>query len=216
MKLDLLRPFEAFPYFTMEGFKQSTGMENPEQVRMLLHRWAKAGHILPIKKGMYMSRRFFELHHGEDGFSAAVSAMLQPQSYLSCEFILQRKGILTDVTYPVTAITTKNTRRIVNRMGTFWYRHIRLDLYRGFDISEYHGVRVARARLPKALFDLLYLRPIPAVFRSPDFNLAEEFRLNITEFSHAEQDEFEHYVKESGKHKMQQIHENFRRTVWRP
>jgi predicted transcriptional regulator of viral defense system len=56
MKLDLLRPFERMPYFTIEGFKQAAGMENPKQVRMLLYRWAKAGHIVPIKKGVYMTK----------------------------------------------------------------------------------------------------------------------------------------------------------------
>jgi hypothetical protein len=216
MKLNLLHPFDGFPYFTIEGFKQSTGMENPELVRMLLYRWAKAGHIVPIRKGMYMTRRFFDLHSGDASFPAAISAILLPLSYLSCEFILQRQGILTDVTYPVTAITTKNTRRIINRMGNFWYRHIQPVLYRGFEFSEYYGVRIAQAQVPKALFDFLYLRPIPVAFRLRDSNLAEELRLNIAELSAADRDEFALYAQESGSRKMQQIHENFRRTIWRP
>jgi hypothetical protein len=50
MKTDLLFPFENIPYFKLEGFKQATGMESPHQVRTLLHCWAKAGHILQLKK----------------------------------------------------------------------------------------------------------------------------------------------------------------------
>ena len=216
MKLDLLRSFERMPYFTIEGFKQATGMENPGHVRILLYRWVKAGHIVPIKKGIYMSRRFFELHSGDANFPAAISAILLPQSYVSLEFILQRHAILTDVTYPVTAITTKNTRRIVNRAGTFWYRSIRPDLYRGFTISEYFGIRLAEARIPKALFDYLYLRPIPTTFRSPDINLAEELRLNLEEFSPADREDFGSFVEESRNLKMRQIYDNFRSTLWRP
>ena len=216
MKLDLLRPFERMPYFTIEGFKQTTGMENPGQVRMLLYRWVKAGHIVPIKKGMYMPRQFFVLHSGDANFPAAISAILQPQSYVSMEFILQRHAIFTDVTYPITSITIKNTRRIVNRAGTFWYHSIRPDLYRGFTISEYFGIHLAEARLSKALFDYLYLHPIPTAFRSPDFNLAEELRLNLEEFSPADSEDFGSFVEESRNLKMRQIYDNFRSTLWRP
>jgi predicted transcriptional regulator of viral defense system len=203
------------PYFTIEGFKQAAGMENPNQVRMLLYRWAKAGHIVPIKKGIYMTRRFFDLHNSDPSFPAVISAILLPQSYISMEFILQRHTILTDVTFPVTAITTKNTRRIVNQLGTFWYRSIRPDLYRGFMISEYFGIRFAEATVSKALFDYLYSRSIPTEYRFPSINLAEELRLNLEELSPSEREEFNLYVEESKNHKMQQIYENFRRNIWR-
>jgi predicted transcriptional regulator of viral defense system len=216
MKLDLLRPFESMPYFTIEGFRQATGMEGRTQVRVLLSRWAKAGHIVPIKKGMYMSRRFFDLHSGDESFPAVVSAMLLPQSYLSLEFVLQRHNLLTEATYPVTAITIRNTRRINNRLGTFWYRSIRPDLYYGFTISEYFGIQYAQASISKALFDYLYLRPIPVEFRSLTINLAEELRLNLDNFSLAEQGEFGGYVEESRNHKMKQIHENLRSYIWQP
>ena len=216
MKLDLLHPFENMPYFTIEGFRQATGMQNPEQLRMLLYRWANSGHIVPIRKGIYMPRRFFELHGGDASLPAAISAILLPLSYLSCEFILQRHALLTDVTYPITAITTRNTRRITNRIGTFWYRHIRPDLYLGFTISEYFGIRCAEARLPKALFDYLYLRAIPAAYRSQAFNLAEELRLDLAELSTADRAEFGLYVEQSRSLKMRQIYQNFRSSIWQP
>ena len=216
MKLNLLQPFENMPYFTIEGFRQVTGMQNPEQVRMLLYRWANSGHIVPIRKGIYMHRRFFDLHGGDASLPAAISAILLPLSYLSCEFVLQRHALLTDVTYPITSITTKNTRRITNRIGTFWYRHIKTDLYHGFTLSEYFGIRIAEARLPKALFDYLYMRVIPAAFRSQGFNLAEELRLDLAELTSADREEFVWYVEESGSLKMRQIHNNFRSNIWQP
>lgn len=216
MKTDLLRSFENIPYFTLEGFRQATGKESPDQVRVLLHRWAKADHILQLKKGVYMTRRFYEQHRGDYQFSRAVSAILLPQSYLSLEFILQQHNLLTEVTYPITCITTKNTRRIVNDVGTFWYRHIRPDLYRGFTISEYFSIRIAEASLGKALFDYLYLRPLPAAYRSMGLNLAEELRLNLDELSAPNRSEFSRFVEESQSRKMKYILNNFRRNVWRP
>ena len=128
-KRDILHPFESIPYFTIEGFRQATGMDHPDQARMLLYRWSKAGNILALKKGVYMTSRFYERYGGDPAFTAAISAILIPHSYLALEFILQRHAILTDVTYPITAITTKNIKKIVNKLGTFWYR-IRLFILR--------------------------------------------------------------------------------------
>lgn len=214
MKTSLLRPFETLPYFTLEGFRQAAGFESPEQTRVLLHRWAKAGHILPLKKGVYMSRRFYEQHRGQPAFAAAVSAILLPQSYVSLEFILQQNNILTEATYPVTCVTPKNTRRIVNGIGTFWYRHVRDDLYHGFTLSEHFGVRVAQASPAKALFDFLYLRPIARTFRGPKYDLAEELRLNLDEFPPSSRDEFARFVEASASRKMTDGLDNFRRTIW--
>lgn len=216
MKTDLLHPFENIPYFTLEGFKQATGMEAPHQVRTLLHRWAQGSHILQLKKGVYMTRTFYEQHRADYPFSAAVSAILMPQSYLSLEFILQQHNLLTEVTYPITCITTKNTRRIVNPIGTFWYRNIRDNLYRDFAITEYFGIRIAQASIAKALFDYLYLRPLPASYRNPKINLAGELRLNLDELPGMERDEFARIVEESTSRKMTDILNNFRSNVWHP
>lgn len=216
MKTDLLRPFETIPYFTLEGFKQAAHMESPHQVRVMFHRWAKTGHILPLKKGVYMTRRFYEQHRGDYGFTLAVSAILVPQSYLSLEFVLQQNNLLTEVTYPVTCVTTKNTRRIINPLGTFWYRHIRDDLYRGFTITESFGIGIAQASVAKALFDYLYLRPLPPTYRNQKINLAEELRLNLEELSVSDRDEFSRFVEESRSRKMLDILNNFRSNVWHP
>jgi predicted transcriptional regulator of viral defense system len=215
-KRDLLNQFESIPYFTIEGFRQAAGMDHPGQVRMLLYRWSKAGNILALKKGVYMTSRFYERHSRDPAFTAAISAILIPHSYLSLEFVLQSHGILTDVTYPITAVTTKNTKRIVNRLGTFWYRSVRPDLYYGFAISEYHGIHFAQASAAKALFDYLYLRKIPLAFHGWNLSLAEELRLNLDDFSISDREEFARFVESSKIRKMHLILENLRSTVWRP
>ena len=216
MKTDLLIPFDNVPYFTIEGFKQSTGMNLSHAVRMLLHRWAQAGHLLPLKKGVYMTRRFYEQHRQDGAFSAAVSAILLPQSYISLEYVLQEYNVLTEVTYAVTCVTIKNTRTIANGLGTFWYRSIRPDLYSGFEIEEYLGIRYARATLAKALFDYLYFRPIPTSYRVEKFKLADELRLNLDEIDASAQTEFAGFVDASGSRKMHEILVNLRRKPWQP
>jgi hypothetical protein len=214
MKTDLLAPFESLPYFTIEGFRQYAGMDSPSQARLLLHRWAAAGRILPLKKGVYMTRRFHDLHRAEPNFTPAVSAILLPQSYVSLEFILQRHNLLTEVTYPLTAITIRNTRRITNPLSEFWFRHLRPSLYNGFDILEYHGIRYAEASPAKALFDYFILRPLGTIGAA--VNLGEELRLNLGEFPHEARAEFRRLVEETAIPKMERVYNNLWRTQWRP
>ena len=216
MKTNLLQAFEKIPYFTIEGFKQFSSIESPHTVRTLLHRWSQAKHLITLKKGVYMTRRFYEAHRQDRDFSAAVSTILQPQSYLSLEFILQEHNLLTEITYPITCITIRNARTITNPIGTFWYRHIRPELYQGFTIKEYLGIRYGRASLAKALFDFLYLRPIPTKYRAKKFNLAEELRLNLDELDQTMQAEFSALVESSNSEKMRAILDNFRSNLWQP
>jgi hypothetical protein len=127
---------------------------------------------------------------------------------------------LTEITYPVTAITIKNTRTIVNHLGTFVYRHVQPDLYFGFQIMEAYGVPYAKAPVTKALFDYLYLRTLPADLNPQHYHLAEELRLNLEEFTREEQDEFTGYVLKSeatrrGSAKMRHILKNLEAHVWR-
>jgi hypothetical protein len=217
MKSTILSSFNNLPYFTIEGFRQLAGenVTSSEHARIALNRWVKAGHLVTLKKGVYMHTNFYELHRHENEFSALVSAVLEPLSYLSMEYVLQQRGTLTEVTYPITAVTPKNTRRIINSLGTFVYRHIQENLYHGYQISEAFGVPYCQASLAKALFDYLYLRPQAAQIASPEYDLSEDLRLNLDEFTPAERNEFAGYVSDSGKAKMKRIQANLENHVWR-
>lgn len=218
MKSNLLTPFEHLPFFTLEGFKQMLASDKDEtqRARELVSEWSRQGKLIRLKKGVYMTKRFYEFHQGELGFLPMVSAVLEPHSYLSVEYILQRAGVLTEITYSVSAITAKNTKTIQNPAGTFTYRHLKPALYTGFSTQVYFGVYYYEASVAKALFDYLYLRPLPRRFRTVQLNLAEDLRLNVDEFSSDTQLEFENYVITCESEKMAFIFENFKRHVWRP
>jgi len=217
MKTTILSSLTSFPYFTIEAVKQLLGDETAAAgtIQTALYRWMKAGQIVQLKKGVYMTRRFFELHRADADFAPMVSAILIPQSYLSMEYILQRNAILTEMTYPVSAITLKQTRVFENKLGTFTYRNIKEDLYQGFTISDYLGVPLAQATVAKALFDYLYLRPWKSKGRSTSYNLAEALRLNLEDFTEKDQVEFVEFVEISKSKKMDRILKNLRKTVWR-
>ncbi len=217
-KRDLISSFNSLPYFTIEGFKQILGVgeDKAQQARELLARWSRQGHIIRFKRGIYMTRQFYLLHQSDASFRPAVSSIILPQSYLSLQYILQRAGILTEATYTITGITYKKPRTIENTLGTFDYRHIRAELYRGFSHHEYHGVTYHTASKAKALFDFFYLYPLPREYRSYKISLAEDLRLNLAEFSFEERDEFAAYIAEADSHKMEYVLENLRSNIWLP
>jgi predicted transcriptional regulator of viral defense system len=216
MKSIVLSTLESFPYFTIEAVKQLFGDESAADgtIQTALYRWSKAGQIIRLKKGVYMARRFYELHGADSDFAPMVSAILIPQSYLSLEYILQRSAILTEITYPVSAVTLKQTRVFENKLGTFTYRNIKPGLYQGFMISDYMGVPVAQATVAKALFDFLYFRPLSGDGPSENYDLVEELRLNLADFSDSDQREFSKFVEMSKSRKMKQILKVLRKTVW--
>jgi len=213
----LFSPLNSLPYFTIEAVRQLLDNESiaPGTVQTALYRWMKAAQIIQLKNGLYMTRRFYELHRADADFAPAVSAILIPQSYLSMEFILQRNAILSEVTYPISAITLKQTRVFENKLGTFTYRNIKAELYSGFKTSEYMGIPINQASLAKALFDYLYLRSWNNG-RSIKYDLAEELRLNLEEFSEKDQAEFIEFVEMSKSKKMDRILKNLRKNIWQP
>lgn len=214
----VLSSLNSFPYFTIEAVKQLLGDESAAAgtIQTALYRWMKAGQIIQLKKGVYMTRLFYELHRADADFAPMVSAILIPQSYLSLEYILQRNAVLTEMTYPVSAVTLKQTRAFENKLGTFTYRNIKADLYIGFVIDEYLGIPIAQATVAKALFDFLYFRPWKGKGHLEKLDLAEELRLNLEDFSEKDQSEFAGFVEMSKSRKMDQILKNLRKTVWRP
>jgi len=204
------------PYFTLESYKQLARIENERAhtARVQLSRWKKAGHLIRLKRGVYMPREFYITHNKAIGFLPAVSAIIKPESYVSSTFILQRSGILTEVTYPITAITLKNTHTVTSDMGVFTYQNIKPSLYNGFTQKEYFGLVFYQATLAKALFDYLYLRPLSRRERSKNYNLAEELRLNLFAFPKNEREDFTAHVENSGSEKMWDVLENFREHMW--
>lgn len=217
MKITTLSSLDHLPYFTIEAVKQllGDGTIAAGTIQTALYRWMKAGQIIQLKKGVYMTRRFFENHRADVDFAPMISAILIPQSYLSLEYILQRNSILTEMTYPVSAVTLKQTRVFENKLGTFTYRNIKVDLYKGVTFSEYLGIPFAQATVAKALFDFLYFRPWSGKGRSANVDLAEELRLNLEDFSEKDQDEFVDFVEISKSKKMDHILIILRKTVWR-
>jgi len=216
MNAAILKRLDQIHFFTVESYMQVARLKESEKAKALnrLARAARAGQILRVKRGIYITKNFYDRYHQDERFNWVISHIINPISYVSSLTILQKANLLTEVTYPTTAITQKNTSKITNPTGVYTYQFIKKSLYTGFSNLEFLGLVYHTASIAKALFDFLYLKPIPRPLRSKEISIALELRLNLEVLSLKDQQAFEKYVEMSKSEKMCMILNNFKEHTW--
>lgn len=124
-------------------------------------------------------------------------------SYLSTEYVLQKHNLLTDISWPLTSMTLKTPRRFTNPFGSFIYHHLQPRLYFGFEKHGYGQHPIYEATIPKALFDLFYLR-LPQL-ETTNVATIEELRLTWSELPRKAFAVFCRLITQSGIKKMEQM-----------
>lgn len=136
--------------------------------------WQKAGYIGRLKRGL-----FFFIEEKEKITEEEVSFLLCEPSYLSLEFVLSRHGLIPEIVYAKTAVTTKTTRKFSNVFGNFIYRHIQPKLFFGYEPVELSNGKYLAADPEKALLDYLYFN-LGKINNQKDL---EELRINGNELN---------------------------------
>lgn len=141
----LFKTADVFKWFPKET---SAGVFNQ------LNLWHKKGYIRRIRRGVYRLSDF-EI---KDAF--VLASFLYGPSYVSLESALSAYSIIPDVPLAVTSVTTLKTKTFrAEDHGTFYYNHVKTELFFGFNSVRYddsYSYRVAKPE--KALLDFLYLR----------------------------------------------------------
>ena len=119
----------------------------------LLHRYAKQGLIMRLKKGLYL---FPEA--GVPDFYIA-NKLYEP-SYISLETALSYYGIIPETVYEITSVTTKATRRFKVKDKIFSYRSLKKEVFTGYSGHQQRGSTFLMAEPEKAFVDLCYLKMI--------------------------------------------------------
>lgn len=121
-----------------------------------LHRWAKTGKILRLKRGLYTLP--------EERRAAPFSLLwlantLYSPSYLSMEFVLSWYDLIPERVGTITSVTRLKTKTFGNKLGSFAYQHVKAELFFGFEpIRDEFQKQVLMATPEKALLDWLYLK----------------------------------------------------------
>ncbi len=172
--------------------------------------WIKNGLLIKLKNGLYTTRYFLEAEKDVQKFSEYVSSLLIRPSYLSREYVMQKYNMLTDVTYGYTAITSKGTETIINRLGNYYYSYIKSTLFIGYKREGYNGHHYYVASPAKALFDCLYFKK--RLMANINEKIVSELRFNLEELTHKDYEEFEGYLAIARSVKMDRIYKAVRKA----
>jgi len=117
----------------------------------LLHRYSKQGFIVKVKRGLYSFPDALppELY---------LANKLYDPSYISREFALSYHGIIPEMVYEITSVTTKPTRKFETLGKIYSYRSIKKSAFTGYSVEKQRGFAFRIADAEKAFVDTLYYR----------------------------------------------------------
>lgn len=145
--LDFFNTFQ-WPIFSLQDLRIAKIKILPVQ----LSQWVKNGYLIKLKNGIYA---FSERKSGLG--LEVISRYLYEPSYISLERALSKHGLIPEIVYNVTAVTTRKTMTLKNVFGVFIFRNIKKDLFFGYNKIKENGNVYFLAEPEKALLDFLYL-----------------------------------------------------------
>lgn len=179
--LDFINLFQ-YPIFSLQDLRIAKIKILPTQ----LSQWIKKGYLIKLKNGIYVfSERKNQLN------PETVSHFLFEPSYISLESALAKYGLIPEIVYNITAITTKKTNTIKNIFGIFIFRSLKKDLFFGFNKVKENENIYFLAEPEKALLDYLYLNSS----NIKNQNDIQELRLNADGLKNLDQKKIKFYLK---------------------
>jgi hypothetical protein len=129
--------------FTLAEAAVVAAADRPAAIKLQLHRWAKAGDLVRIRREVYA-------FPGRSSSLPEMIHLLYPPAYVSLESALNHHGILPDVPFETTLVTPRATRSFQTPWGRFHFHKIQQKLFFGYDSATLW------ARPEKAILDYLY------------------------------------------------------------
>ena len=180
------------PIFSLHDLKMAKINIFPYQMT----KWTKNGRLIKIRNGLYV------IADKKDQLNMEmISHLLYEPSYISLERALSKYGLIPEMVYNSTAVTTRQTKTFQNEFGSFIYQSIKKDLFFGFKkIKETGGVYLL-AEPEKALLDYFYLNSA----QINNLDDVSELRLNEAVINGLDKKKLKKYLKIFGGRKLEQI-----------
>ncbi|MBA2124105.1 hypothetical protein B9J78_04120 [bacterium Unc6] len=150
------------------------GKVSPVVVRKQLTRWVSKGKLIQLRRGIYaVAQPYRELQ--PHPFMAA--NRIKSGSYISLQSALSHYGLIPEYVPVITSVSTGRPEEIHTPFGTFQFKHIKKELFWGYqEVEVSGGIKVFIALPEKGLLDLFYLTP-----HSDKEGYLEELRLQNLE-----------------------------------
>ena len=152
---ELLRIVGEEPVF--ETALLLAGDVDPNRIRRQLSRWVRAGRIYQLRRGVYALAPPYQKLRPHP---FVVANFMRYASYVSGQSAMAFYELIPEYAPGVISVTTTRPARWATPLGNFAYRHIRSDLFAGYQRSPLGAGEFAFVAKPeKALLDLVYLTP---------------------------------------------------------
>ena len=152
---DVLRIVGEEPVFTSALLL--AGDVSPATIHLQLSRWAKAGKVIPLRRGVYV---LAEPYRKVSAHPFLLANQIKRGSYVSLQSALAYYGIIPEYVPVITSVTTGRPENVTSGVDTFTFRHVRKSLFTGYRRIEVAPKQFAMIATPeKGLLDLVYLTP---------------------------------------------------------
>jgi predicted transcriptional regulator of viral defense system len=133
------------------------GVVNPDNVRRQLSRWTASGCLHQLRRGLYALATPYRKVRAHPFL---VANRLVGSSYVSLQSALAYYSLIPEYVAVTTSVTTARPGRWETPLGIYSFRHIKADLFYGYQRIDLGGGQHAFVASPeKALLDLIYLQP---------------------------------------------------------
>jgi predicted transcriptional regulator of viral defense system len=149
---EFLDRFASFPVIDTDIL--SAGVSDTRPFKVQLSRWVNAKKLVQAKRGIYL---LAEKHRKTALYEPYLASLLKRPSYISLEKALEYHGLIPEAVPVFTSLTTKRQGKFISPAGTFVYRHIKRQLFWGYESVTVNGQTGFIASPEKALLDLFYL-----------------------------------------------------------
>ena len=134
--------------FTPQEFSRIFKVSS-RQTRYFLEAYTKRGLLVRLKQGLYALK---EMLPNEE---VVANALYKP-SYISLEYALARYGVIPEMPYTITSVTTRATASFSVRDKEFSYKKIKREAFTGYRPERIGEQTIFIADPEKALADYLY------------------------------------------------------------
>lgn len=179
--LDFHRTFSKLGCFDVNQVR----MVQPDFDRTALTRWVSNGYVVQLKNGIYAFKEWLS----QPGADMIAANLMYRPSYISLYSALAHHGMIPEFVAHTTSVSTLKTTSFNNVIGTFDYRHIKAELFWGYQLIDCTFPRKILMALPeKAILDLLYLSPnLKSEHDVFQLRLDEDFMAEDFDFDRAHQ-----------------------------